>query len=133
MLLDHLSWKSLRISFVYVQEMLLNLFVYSNKENIIWFECANCILVSSYLTFGTQGNSFIIKVVAGSILDASLANDVVDSDGVSDDPDDDETNVDVSSSVDELVALVFPLFDPSSFVASVSNADCFVKLCKHMK
>jgi hypothetical protein len=64
----------------------------------------------------------MIKVDAGSILDASLANEVVDSaelnDGV------DEISVVPSSSVDVL----FPLTDPSSLAISESNADCLVKL-----
>jgi hypothetical protein len=64
----------------------------------------------------------MIKVDAGSILDASLANEVVDSaelnDGV------DEISVVPSSSVDVL----FPLTDPSSPATSESNADCLVKL-----
>ncbi len=73
-------------------------------------------------TFGIQGNSFISKVDDGSILDASLANDVVDSAELS--VDDDDTSVVVSSSTDGLV----PLVDPSSLTASESKADCFVKL-----
>ena len=77
----------------------------------------------AYRTFGTQGNSFIIKVDAGSTLDASLANEVVDSDELNVEADD-ETRVVPSSSVDELFVLV----DPSSLTASESNADCLVKL-----
>lgn len=77
-----------------------------------------------YRTFGIHGNSFISKVAAGSILDASLVNDVVDSDEASDSAGDDGTIVVVSSSDVGL----FPLADPSSLTASESNADCFVKL-----
>jgi hypothetical protein len=79
-----------------------------------------------YLTFGTQGNSFIIKVDAGSTLDASLANDVIDSDELIDGVGVDGPIVVGSSSVD--VLLPVPFVDPSSLAASESKADCFVKL-----
>lgn len=77
-------------------------------------------------TFGVQGNSFIMNVVVGSILDASLVNEEIDSAELSDDV---ETNVLPSSSVDDalLVALVA---EPSSLAASASKADCLVKLCR---
>ncbi len=80
--------------------------------------CSRNASKSFCLTFGTHGNSFIRKVDAGSTLDASLANDVVDSDELSDGAD--EIIVEASSS--------FPLADPSSLTASESKADCFVKL-----
>ena len=80
-----------------------------------------------YLTFGTQGNSFIINVDAGSILDTSLANDVIDSAELSDDAVvADGMMVEVSSSVDVLL-LLLPI-DPSSLDISESNAGCLVKL-----
>lgn len=57
------------------------------------------------------------------MLDASLANEVVDSDELS--VDEDDVNVEASSSLEAL----FVLLDPSSLAASVSSADCLVKLC----
>ncbi len=101
--------------------MLLNLFVYSYEKKIIY---KNKEVFFIYRTFGTHGNSFINKVDAGSILDASLANEVVDSAELSDEVVVDETIVAVSSSVDVL----FPLADPSSLATSESKADCLVTL-----
>ncbi len=77
-----------------------------------------------YRTFGTHGNSFIIKVDAGSILDASLANEVVDSAELKDGVGVDGVIIVPSSSVDVLL----PLTDPSSLATSESKADCLVKL-----
>ncbi len=77
-----------------------------------------------YRTFGTHGNSFIIKVDAGSILDASLANEVVDSAELNDGVGVDGVIIVPSSSVDVLL----PLTDPSSLATSESKADCLVKL-----
>ena len=87
------------------------------------YSSTKAVLTIAYRTLGTHGNSFIIKVVAGSILDASLAREVVDSDVLSVEAED-ETNVVPSSSVVEL----FELVDPSSVAASESKADCLVKL-----
>lgn len=77
-------------------------------------------------TFGTQGNSLIIKVDVGSTLDASLAKEVSDSDELSDEF---ETMV-LPSSSDEALLLVELVDEPSSLAASVSKADCLVKLCR---
>ncbi len=82
------------------------------------------ILFFVYRTFGTHGNSFIIKVDAGSILDASLANEVVDSAELKDGVGVDGVIIVPSSSVDVLL----PLTDPSSLATSESKADCLVKL-----
>jgi hypothetical protein len=120
MLLNHLLLKNRQISFEYVQEMLLNLFVYLYKNNKI----VRKNFFFFYLTFGTQGNSFISNVDAGSMLDASLANDVVDSAELNDGVGVDGIIVPESSSSDGL----FPPVDPSSLAASESKADCFVKL-----
>lgn len=79
-----------------------------------------------YLTFGTHGNSFISKFAAGSTLDASLANDVIDSDELNDEAPDEDIIVVVSSSFD----VDDPLVEPSSLAASESKADCLVKLYK---
>lgn len=81
---------------------------------------------SSYLTLGTQGNSFIINVDAGSTLEASLASDVVDSDTLTDE----DARVLASSSEDTLLPPLPLPFDkePSSLLASESSADCLVKL-----
>jgi hypothetical protein len=101
--------------------MLPNLFVYLH-QNIIFQRDNICLFV--YRTLGTHGNSFINNVDAGSILDTSLANEVVDSAELIDGVGVDGTIVVPSSSVDVL----FPLAEPSSLAASESNADCLVKL-----
>ena len=101
--------------------MLLNLFVYlktikqkeKNLENLI-----------VYLTFGIHGNSFIIRTDPGSILDASLANDVVDSAELSNGVDVSDIIVAVSSST----GVLLPFVDPSSLAISESKANCFVKI-----
>ena len=79
---------------------------------------------SVYLTLGTQGSSLIVKVEAGSTLDASLVTDVIDSLEPSED---DDTSVLASSSVD-VPPPVPALLEPSSLAASESRADCLVKL-----
>ena len=79
--------------------------------------CSKNVSRSFCRTLGVHGNSLIIRTVAGSMLDASLANEVVDSDGV-------EIKVFASSSLgDELIVL-----ELSSLFPSASRAVCFVKL-----
>ena len=78
-------------------------------------------------TFGAEDNSLIVNFDVGSTLDASLINEVIDSDELSDEL---KTMV-LPSSSDEALLLVELLVDePSLLAASVFRTDCLVKLCR---